>query len=423
MEKNSLNIQLPKGKEEVRNLSFFWIGYLIYFISYTLIGTGYVNFKLFQFFQIVGLIIIVTTSIYLIRYKIENNYLKFTLLIYYGWSFLLILKGYNNLLEYNFLKRFLFDPTYGGMLYFVPLILFFPTNFFFYKKVFDVICLLGIFYFIYDILFIKDLLSSGSSNSRSLGIVELSTDISFPCSFILLTYMYHSNKKILLAVATVVLTLLFAVIRARRGLILMTSSMALFSYLLYFSTSKHKLTALYLSILLLSVGAIYYVHLYKPQNNPIFSYILERGQEDTRSGVELFFYDDMKTKDWIIGRGINGQYFAPGIEEDQLTNYRDVIETGYLQTILKGGIISLALFLLIAIPAIFKGFFLSENLLSKASAIWIFWVVISMYPAVVMSFTLRYILVWIAIGICYSKKIRRMSDAYIDENLIKSNPY
>jgi hypothetical protein len=158
------------------------------------------------------------------------------------------------------------------------------------------------------------------------------------------------------------------------------------------------------------IGIVYTIHLYKPAENRIFAYVMERGNDDTRTGVELYFYADMKIKDWIIGRGINGEYFCPDIEEQQVTNYRNVIETGYLQVILKGGLISLGLLLLIALPAFIKGLFFSKNIFSKAAAIWIFWVLISMYPAVVNSFTLRYLLFWIAIGICYSENIRNMSD-------------
>ena len=118
----------------------------------------------------------------------------------------------------------------------------------------------------------------------------------------------------------------------------------------------------------------------------------------------------MKTKDWIIGRGSDGEYFCPDIEENQLTDYRNTIETGYLQTILKGGLISLILFLLIAIPAIIKGIFFSKNTLSKAAGIWILMNIINSYPTVVNGFDLPYLLVWISIGICYSQQIRNMPE-------------
>ena len=121
----------------------------------------------------------------------------------------------------------------------------------------------------------------------------------------------------------------------------------------------------------------------------------------------------MKPTDWAIGKGINGEYFCPGIDEDAPTNYRNIIETGYLQIILKGGIIRLILYLLIAIPALILGLFFSKNLLSKAAGIWIFISLISLYPATVNSFNLNYLLVWISIGICYSKELRILPDDQI----------
>ena len=150
--------------------------------------------------------------------------------------------------------------------------------------------------------------------------------------------------------------------------------------------------------------------MYRPHENKIFGFLIERGDEDTRTGVELYFYDDMKTKDWIVGRGIEGEYFCPDIEEDQLTDYRQTIETGYLQTILNGGLISLCLYLLIAIPALIKGFFFSKNILSKAAALWILMSIINSYPTTINAFTLDYLIVWVSIGICYSKEIRRIPE-------------
>jgi hypothetical protein len=160
---------------------------------------------------------------------------------------------------------------------------------------------------------------------------------------------------------------------------------------------------------------IYGLKVYKDDKNNLFSLITERADEDTRSGVEEYFYKDMDTKSWIIGRGISGEYYCPGIDADGFSNYRDSIETDYLNIILKGGIISLALVLLIAIPAIIKGLFNSKNILSKASGIWILLWLIDLYPANVSAFNLNYLLVWISIGICYSSTIRNMPESAIKE--------
>jgi hypothetical protein len=120
----------------------------------------------------------------------------------------------------------------------------------------------------------------------------------------------------------------------------------------------------------------------------------------------------MKPVDWIIGKGINGQYYCPGVElgQGRVSIFRRGIETDYLTIILKGGIVSLGLMLLIILPAIVKGFFKSKNLLAKASATWIFLYLVSLYPAPVTTFTLNYLIVWISIGLCYSQKFRNLTD-------------
>jgi hypothetical protein len=350
------------------------------------------------------------TIISLIQFKFDNSYLKIIYSLYCLWLFLLVLRVLPFLGDYSYLKKFLFNSWYGGMLYFAPLLLLFPRDLFFYKKVFDVILIFGIFFILYDIVFIRFLLYSPLSD-QDFGVIESFSDLSFSSGFILLTYAYHSKKKQLLAITVVLLALLFAIIRARRGLILMYGNMIFFSYLFYIFSSKFRLIIIYSTVLIALIGAIYISGIYKPGNSPIFGYLLERGTEDTRTGVELSFYDDMKTKDWIIGRGIKGEYFCPNIEENQITNYRSNIETGYLQTILKGGLMSFGLFLLIAIPAIFMGLFNSKNILSKAAAVWILLSLTKLYPTIENTFTLHYLLVWVSIGICYSKEIRKLPEA------------
>jgi hypothetical protein len=94
-----------------------------------------------------------------------------------------------------------------------------------------------------------------------------------------------------------------------------------------------------------------------------------------------------------------------------------MIETDYLNIILKGGIISLVLLFLIAIPAVIKGLFFSKNILSKAAAFWIIIWLVELYPANVNSFSLNHILVWISIGICYSKEIRNYTESHVSAAL------
>jgi hypothetical protein len=227
----------------------------------------------------------------------------------------------------------------------------------------------------------------------------------------LLTFPYHSLKRKIFTVIVIMLTLLFAIIRARRGLIAICITQIAFSYLLYLFNSKSKLLLIFATIFI-SIGTIYVSVIYLGKKDNIFSFLTERGTEDTRTNVELFFYADMKDKDWIIGKGIDGTYFCPDIDEDT-SGYRYVIETGYLQMILTGGIIKLLLTLLITLPVIYRGIFRSKNTLSKAAGIWVLLWALYLYPATTEAFTMYYLLLWIAVGICYSKEIRNTPENYI----------
>jgi hypothetical protein len=396
------------SKKALRYLDFFWLGFIIFTLGGGLSSTGHVSIKFCQIIEVPGLILMFVTAINIIQFKFSNKYLRFFYVIYFGWLLGIIFRDFSLLLSFSFIKGFFFEGI--GMLYLSPLIMLFPLKLTYLKRIFDVIFISGIFYLIYNLLFIKDIISRGES---SKAIVESFSELSFSSGFILLTFAYHDKKKQLIAIAAILVTILTAVMNARRGLLSMCAEIILISFLLYTYFSKKKLVIIYLTILAALAAAIYINGLYKVQSSKIFGNIIERGTEDTRTNVELYFYDDMKTKDWIIGRGIDGQYFCPDIEENQVTNYRTNIETGYLQTILKGGLISLGLFILIAVPAMIKGFFYSKNILSKAAGFWILMALVNSYPTIYEGFTLKYLLVWVSIGICYSKEIRKIKESNI----------
>jgi len=408
MNQKNLDDYLFLGLRDCQVLNLFWFGFVLYTLSYTISTTGTVNYNVCQFFQIVGILIFIPTAIYLIDYTIKNRYLQGVYILYLFWLLVIVIRGIEY--DYNSIKLLLFDAWFGVFLYMVPLFLLFPKNLISYKRLFNVIVILGVAYVIYDILYIKELLRSGP-DLQSQAIVEyFSKTLATPCLFLLLTYKYHSFRRKLFAISILVLTVLFAVIRARRGLLLMELIPLVMVYLLYLSNTSGKLFIVLMSVFLGGFLVMFGMDFFNASQNGLFGNLMDRGLEDTRSGVEICFYQDMGAKDWLIGRGMRGGYFCPGIIPDGITSYRSTIETDYLQLILNGGIISLFLFLLITIPAVFKGLFNSNNLLSKAAAMWIVWVLINMYPSTIHTFTMQYILLWIAVGICYSKTIRNIPE-------------
>lgn len=408
---------LTTSKEE-RSFNLFWLGFILYVLCYLFFTTSHSLIILLQVIQFGSLVLMISTAPGFFQFKIGSSYLKFIFTLYFIWQMVTVLRG-NISFNVTDIKSVIVNPS-ELLLYFSPLLLFFPRNLLFYKKLFTVIIILGIFYIFYSIIFVRILLNPDDASEKSKAFVENLSSLSFSCGFILLTLFYHSKKRQILAAGIIFLSLFFLVIRGRRGSIFMFCEILTFSYIIYIIQSRKKVMIIYLTAVIVLIGTLYISEVYKPLQNRFYGFLLSRGEEDTRTGVELYFYDDMKTKDWIIGRGIEGKYFCPDIEENQLTNYRDAIETGYLNTILKGGLISLILYLLIAIPGIIKGIFYSKNVLSKSAGIWILMNIINSYPAIVNGFDLQYLLVWISIGICYSNKIRSMPEMAV-QKIFKSN--
>ena len=276
---------------------------------------------------------------------------------------------------------------------------------------FDIFTYLGIFLFIFFPLFASEILYT------NMNLSELTTwTLGTGCGFIVLTWSYHRKKRKIIALSAVLFSLFIATVMARRNIMLTFSNYIVFSLLIILFSSKLsiKLKTSILFLVLFSTFAGYYI--FNAYQDVFFNKITDRIEDNTREGLYDTFMDDMSSSDLIFGKGFNATYYAPGIEED--IDDRDVIECGYLQTILNGGIINLTLFLLITMPAAYLGFFKSNNILSKAAGAIIFLWLIDMFPWGMASLNIRYVLLWICIGICYSKEIRYLSEKALQNSLI-----
>lgn len=401
------------SNSKLKSLNLFWLGYIIFILAYVLTTTiVYFNYIMLQTVQIVGLMLFISGLFGLIKFKFDNKFFGFLFTLYFSWQIITICRGFQ--FNSNFIKLLVLDPGFGIFTYLAPAIVLFPRTLAFYKKLFNVIIVLCIFYLIYNVIFFKDITNSDRTSLRSQGMMEnFAGFLAFHAGFLLLTYIYHTPKRRLFAISIMVLTILLAIYRARRGLIFMCVTTMLCYFMIYLITTKNKLLIIYASVLLSVVTIFYISNIYKQGQGGLFGYLMARGDEDTRSGVEEYMIADMSDTDWIIGKGVSGEYYCPNIDVNDVTGYRSVIETGYLEIMLKGGAVSLVMYLLIAFPAIFLGLFKSKNILSKASGMWILLEIIYIYPIVVTGFDMRNLIYWIGIGICYSKKIRNIPDEVI----------
>jgi len=411
-------------KKELTYISLFWIGFLIYTLSFVqLSGLQFPNYKLYNLFQSLGLSVFIYSFIRISSFHFDSYYLKNLFILHCIWVTIIIFRGVSS--DYTLLKKLLFDPYRGLFLYLAPMMLLFPLKILNLRKIFVIIPILGFCFIGYIGLFRARLFNVGAEDARTL-LEYLAKTLSIPAGFILLTSSYHSIKKNLLSVAALLLTLYFAIVQARRGLIFTIVMIIVFSVALILYNNKKNISSVLLTVMFLILGCITIAN-FVVQDNKLFKFIKERKNEDSRGELEIYYYADMDGMEWVTGRGINGLIAAPLNIDPENTDvtpgYRDGIESDYLNIILKGGIISLAILLLMTFPAIFKGLFNSRNTLSKASALWIILWILDLYPTTVTTFTLNYLLVWVSVSICYSKEIRNMNEDDIKEYLTKPLKY
>lgn len=424
LSRNEIDSDFNINLRKIKRINYFWIGFIIYSTSYVIKSVTINPTNVYSVFQLIGLSLLIYSAIDLIEFKISNNYLKVVFAFLCIWQLFIIIRGGE--LNSIFIKSMIFEAYTGILLYLVPLIILAPKKLDILKKTFDTIIILSIIFILLDILYIPTLFASLEDTLLQSKIEYFTKTLSLPCGFILLAPSYHLKKRKYWALLIIILSLILAIIRARRGLMLISFNILAASYIINILVNKGKPIRKILTIILAPLFIFLLISVYNKNKSGTLSMITERFDEDTRTGVELFFYNDMNLEDWVFGRGINGMYYCPiGIDDNiyGLPDMRGGVETDYLTIILKGGIISLLLLLFIAIPAIIKGLFYSKNKLSKAAGIWIILYLISLYPTTVTAFTLNYLLVWISIGICYSNEIRDISEESLTSYFIdnKSN--
>lgn len=407
-----VNSPLIISRKQQKSITFFWYGFILYTITTVLIliGNKYLNGAACQAIQMVALVLMIVGASDLMRYKFDDEYLKNTFTIYLFYSLTVVARGQQ--FDYGSLKTMLLDGGFGILPYLAPFIVLFPRNFAIYKKAFTTLLIFGIAFIIFDIVYADILLNPDWMDLESQGYVEaFSGYLALPAGFILITFAYHKKKLNIFAFAVLLVAIYFLLYRARRGTVAICLASLAAAGMVYLIYTKRTVIVIIASVFLIAISTTLMSGIKMPG---MLSFIMARKDEDTRSGVEQYMYASMTTKDWIIGKGINGKYFCPTVINlvDQ-TYDRPVIETGYLQIILKGGIISLVLLLLILLPAVYKGFFDSKNILAKGASMFILLWVVSLYPTIGNEFNMKYLLIWICVGICYSKQIRYMPDVVI----------
>lgn len=402
-----------------RNMNIFLIGYVLYSLAFVYNRTtpSYLIIIANELILFIGIGMVIFALISSIRLKnTTHGYVKLILALLMIWFYILITWSLKP--EYGFIKIMLFSGESSLMSYLVPLVVLIPKKILFLKKTMTAIIVLGVGYFLYMFLFRDNIFTFyGNSVANERYVFEYCAKwLSISAGFLALTFSYLSKKARYFAALLIIATLLTALFRARRTLIFMSILPVLIASVIYVFRSRYKLFAILMAAIV-GVGVLFSaMQLYEDQKDGFFENLTGRIDQDSRSGVDECFINDFSLKDWVIGRGFDGRYFCPNVDENyDVVGYRTMIETDFLNIILKSGSIYLALLLLIMFPAAYNGLFRSQNILSKAAGSWILFWILCLYPANVFGFSLNYLLVWLSIGICFSKEIRNIPDAVLKD--------
>ncbi len=151
-----------------------------------------------------------------------------------------------------------------------------------------------------------------------------------------------------------------------------------------------------------------------------YDYAYDNGSEknvvaDTRTFLYQEVFASMQSKNsFVFGEGGNGTYKTEFFEEN--TDYnkgRYGAEAGFLNTLLYSGIIGVLLYGAMLFAAAYYAISDSNNFLCKMLAIFLAFRWLLSFVEDIPKYDGNYYFIWIAVGLCLSKKFRAMTDADI----------
>lgn len=399
----------------------------LYLLSIVIVQIGTIvrlqldNQTLGNFLRIIGVLILLISlcrQINIVRVLRLNFCMRFLLF----WNtfnilFTLLTEGLN-------LTRVFGEESYL-LAYILPYLLVYDVSTINLNKIFNFSIMFALFALIiiflnYEYLMMANniyyITSAIDNNLVNSVLAQIPIMWSIPASIIFMNLNFVSKKKVIISLIVYVLAISFSMALGRRGTSLYGILFLLAGFWMYIRNSSYRLSRrVHVSIILalFLLGCAYFAMDH-------FSFLVQRGFEDSRSSVNEAFFDDLDISDFILGRGLNGTYYDPMNIFDAINNRRPDHETGMLNIILHAGLLFLIPYLLICVSSIYKGYFKSNNTLIKSFSVYILintlMLLVGSYPA----FNLRFFILWIGILLCNNASFRRMDNKEIANYFILS---
>jgi len=410
-----------KFKKKLFPIEYIIWGILIYTFSYNILYS--IDKYIGHVFGLVG-VLIAFISIKYPKYKPLKNgetfFLFYTLLI---WLFIVYIRGFFSPNATNAFIDFVSNRK-GIVAYLTPCILFFGIRSLNIRTIFRLCYISVIIGILYALINFKEIyLISHVSLLTAESWAEMKNEVNMgqipgyfilPGALILMCYDFISKRKLRVVWFGFFLSLGAAVAYGRRSYIAFHVLYVLCIGYIYFTSKKSSFGNKILIFSIIAVAVATVVSSFADIS--FFNVIGERFGSDTRSGVESYMLNDFQGKplDWIFGRGYWGRYYCPLNIAGDTSSYRDLIETGYLQFILKGGVLLLALYVILILRAAYLGFFRSKNTIVKAMSLFLITKILFLYSGNTLEFSLSGIVTWICVAFCYSDVWRnRITDSHI----------
>ena len=353
---------------------------------------------------VLSIITFVFTFIYLLSDACEK-YKAFRIIfwLFLSYSIILIIRGFSSP-TIDITSTFRESHVFWS--YIIPLAVFFDKRLFSIILLFRIIYIFGIIFLVIAIVYpqaLFDLLIS----PRIISVFAIG------CGFLLMNARYFNNRRAFIAFIVLIIALLNYIYLARRSATFTVGSLIMASYFLNFGDKSKKIIFKLFPVIIVVTGTIFYLD---SSSSALKKRMNERLFEDTRTELyDTFFLQSDEF--FFFGKGMNGTYYYPmdeSVQEDGVVFndvvYRNVIENGYLQLLLTGGVINIVLFLSVLLPGAIIGIFKSKNQFTKSCGLIVFLWLIDMFFYGMPGLSIHYLIVWISVGVCYTPDIIKKSD-------------
>lgn len=367
-------------------------------------------FSLLRYFVYAVSLLILVVGVW----RNHRKNLGFVTLLFLCWNIYLIIGSFSNILNpfgnYFNLKYYISGGLY---LFFIPFLCCVDFNLCFYIKTFKLIFKFLFIYLLCAILFY--------ATSTPINLELFTRYLVGGGGILLLTLSYYSERRQKIIVFSMLVATIIMMLLARRNIVVFLGSVIVFAYMINYwwkdsFQRKRKVffRGIMVLIFILGLPILAYSNVFGD-----FIYKMNGGMSSREDVIECFYIDfNNNPADWIYGRGFWGE-FDGGVlnNENSESGLRTRIENGYLQLILKGGLMYLILLVLVSVKAMYKGFFKSRNMLCKGFASLILINFVDMIGFGVPEVTLKYMMVFVAIAACNSEWLLNSTDEYLTNEI------